>query len=152
MGRNDLIFGMPTPGAYLDFLQDIWILWSNVCLGGLSTDHTNGTGNDNETWRKIHDYIGSFALVPHGAIFSIITNVSPEYLLDGVWIGMNMYIGWKRFVSNTGFFGCIDERFSWATGGWYLQYTGCIHLFISVRNKFWIQSDIWRVYRWRTFT
>ena len=44
------------------YVQDMKILWSNLWLGGLSTDDANDNDNANDTTQlTIHDYIGSSA-------------------------------------------------------------------------------------------
>ena len=44
MGYHEVIFGFSYLGHLCIYVQDMSFLLSNVCPGGLSTDHDNDTG------------------------------------------------------------------------------------------------------------
>ena len=52
------------------YVQNMKFLWSNLWMGGLSTDDDNDDNNNNndandDTWWTIHDCIGSLAWLPN---------------------------------------------------------------------------------------
>ena len=82
------------------YVQDKKFLWSNLWLGGLSTDDDTNTDNDantdndtnDDTRRPIHDCIGS------SAISKWANNISKSGLQDTNSAIINVIILWYMYV------------------------------------------------------